>query len=577
MSVYPGTKIEFDKYGKYLPVRGTVAELRLYPTADLDAGDMIKTSGQNDPLDGLGADWVWNATSQATDDGTSVIQPQFLPAGRWTRIVNSLGIVANSGGNAPNIAPSQAVLAAPTGATNVGFKNANAAPNGDFASTGFVARSVDDKLKDTISILDYGVSEANADNSVQLANAVADARRLADSYAVPPRLIVPAGIYKYSTSPNWGMSGLHLDCQPGATFVHTGTGVAFLVDGGGLISDAGYIAMKITGGPVVRGNANTTQGVYIRAIHSSSFEMEVQNVSQEAFFLSWTVCNEYTFRCSPVHRPSFNPVPTSGIFLTSRFPNQQVSACTFYNPIIEGLTGKYGINLNDAIMNTFIGGTSESNGGGVFISSSSAYNRFIKTDFEFNVGGYDVFCAGTYNHFEGILADNEVRVTGNNNYFGGKDSIMAKLNIAGLNNVISDVSVNSTGAGANALIDNGTGTTIFRIRNAVDQSLYVDKNPQPLQLRYLTQKGGNGYLEASADQVTGGPATDTYHYKYGSGSNVFGGPGGDRIAHNSTGIGFYGKAPVARTTLPAAATDAATTMALTNALRTTLINLGLST
>lgn len=40
-------------------------------------------------------------------------------------------------------------------------------------------------------------------------------------------------------------------------------------------------------------------------------------------------------------------------------------------------------------------------------------------------------------------------------------------------------------------------------------------------------------------------------------------------------LGFYGKTPIVRPTVPAAATDPATTMALANSLRTALVNLGL--
>jgi len=43
----------------------------------------------------------------------------------------------------------------------------------------------------------------------------------------------------------------------------------------------------------------------------------------------------------------------------------------------------------------------------------------------------------------------------------------------------------------------------------------------------------------------------------------------------ATPISFYGATPVARQSVPVAATDAATTQALANSLRTALINLGL--
>ena len=47
------------------------------------------------------------------------------------------------------------------------------------------------------------------------------------------------------------------------------------------------------------------------------------------------------------------------------------------------------------------------------------------------------------------------------------------------------------------------------------------------------------------------------------------------LKHTGTSLGFYNVTPVGRPTLPAAATDPATTMALVNAIRTNLIALGL--
>ena len=47
------------------------------------------------------------------------------------------------------------------------------------------------------------------------------------------------------------------------------------------------------------------------------------------------------------------------------------------------------------------------------------------------------------------------------------------------------------------------------------------------------------------------------------------------LDHDGTTVGFYNVTPVVRATVPAAATDATTTQALVNALRTALVNLGL--
>lgn len=547
---------------KAIDTVNNISALRRFPVDRLRDGDAVITLGGSVLGDGLGGTYVWVEKSTAADDGKRTIKPDVkIGIGRW--------VLAIGGEKGEKGDPGEGIedVMAPNGSALVGFKNSNADPLGGNVSTGFITRTVESKLKDFISILDYGVSEQNADNSVQLQAAVDDARRLAVSYAVPPRIVVPAGIYKYSVSPNWAMTGLHIDCQPGATFVHTGSGVAFIVDGGP--DDGGFACMKVTGGLVIRGNVNTTDGAYIRAVHHSVFELEVQNVSEKAFHLIWTVCNEYTLRCSVLFRPPFNPVPKEGIYLSSRRLNQQVSACTFYNPIIEGLGASYGINLNDAIMNTFIGGTSESNAGGVYISDRCSYNRFIKTDFEFNVGGYDIFCGGQYNQFEGILADHESLITGPNNYIGGKDSIFDKLIISGNHNVVEDISVNSRGQATDpndALRDNGLFNTFKRIRNALNQTYYVDREPQPMQLRRLSDGGTNGYVEASSDILVGGPAIDTYHYKYGAGRNDFGGQAGTRFTHSNAGTSFNGVDPIARRAIPADATDAASNLALTNAI-----------
>lgn len=547
------TQLLFGGYKASVP---NVPALRAYPIAKLNRGDQIGVGGGDALGDMNGGTFAWDPDSIADDDGLYVVKPYDLAVGRW--VIVGRGATGPAGAKGE---PGQGLpdLQQPTGSKLVGFKNENSDPLGGNASTGFIARSVDAKLKDFISLLDYGVSEQNADNSAQLQAAVDDARRLAVSYAVPPRIVIPAGIYRYSTSPNWALTGLHLDCQPGATFVHTGTGIAFIVDGGQGENDGGFACMKVTGGLVIRGNTNTTDGAFIRAIHSSVFELEVQNVSEAGFRLIWTVCNEYTLRCSVLHRPAFNPVPKQGIVCDSRRTNQQVSACTFYNPIIEGLPNAYGIVLNDAIMNNFLGGTSESNAGGVFISDKCSYNRFVKTDFEFNVGGYDIYCLGQYNQFEGVLSDHEVHIDGNNNFIGGKDSLFNKLILNGNRNVVQDVTTNAGGGGV--FQDNGADNSVFRIRNATNQNFPADYTTHPSKFRYLSEKGGNGYLEASADQVTGGSTTDTYHYKYGTGKNTFGGPGGDRFTHNSTGTSFNGATPIARRTLPNAPTDAATTQA----------------
>lgn len=428
-------------------------------------------------------------------------------------------------------------------------------------------RPVNRVLDDFPTLPSLGVTEGNtpAANAAKFAEIMAKARDLAVNTANPPRIRVPRGFYRYDTSPNFAAQGLTLDCEPGAQFIHTGSGRAFVVDGGA--TGGGVAMMKILGGLVVRGNANTTDGVYNRAIHHSTFDMEVQSVSNYALLTEWAVCNEYWFRCSPLFRPGFNPVPVGGMFLSNRGTGEATSRCNFYNPILEGING-YGINVNDGIINTFLGGTSESNVGGIFLGAKAVGNIIDGLDLEFNTTA-DVFCQGFYNTFRNLLSDSFSSFGGLFNSVEG--GLYNAITSNGTRNSFRSVNF-STNAGA--FTDTGADTRYEMMRNATANAFLIDRVRQAVDARYLSDMGVTGLLEADASFVTGGPAADTYHYKYGTGKNVFGGPGGDRFAHSSAGTSFNGVAPIGRRAIGAAATDAATTQALVNTIRQYLIDHG---
>lgn len=79
--------------------------------------------------------------------------------------------------------------------------------------------------------------------------------------------------------------------------------------------------------------------------------------------------------------------------------------------------------------------------------------------------------------------------------------------------------------------------------------------------------------------IASGADTNLYSVVQGKGSYgviLRDGAGASKIRVNTTGIGFNGTTEVAKPTLAAAATDAATTQALVNSIRTALINYGLA-
>jgi hypothetical protein len=418
----------------------------------------------------------------------------------------------------------------------------------------------------------FGASVGIADNGPAFGRMLVACRYLAVTYAIPPRITFLSGFYRYSgldqsgVALNWAVQGLHLDAQPGVVLIHTGTGIAFDVDGGA--TGAGVACMKITGGMVIRGNTNTTDGMRNRAVHHSAFDVEIQSVSAAALRTNWVVCNEYWIRCSPAYRPIFNPVPTSGLFLSERAVGEKTSRCNFYNPLLEGING-YGIYLNSAIINTFLGGTSESNAGGIYVDPASSANIIDGLDMEANTV-VDVFCLGAYNTFRNCLSDFASSFSGTmNNVDGG---LWNAVTDAGEHNTFDRINYASAGG---AFLRNGTVGVYRNIRNA-SGTFEPDQIKRPQKLVVLgNDPGGTGILSSWASDVAGGSATDWYDYKYGAGTKrIFGGPGGDRFAHGSAGTSLNGVALIARRALPAAAADPATTMALANALRQYLIDHG---
>lgn len=529
-----------------VPYRATLAEA----IAEFPVGYYFKTDDKAGVGPHPGELWIYQRTAGAPGYVAQVV------ATASTVEINAA--IAEANAAAQVALATTAALAAPTGASLVSYA-------ADFVPS--PQRPLNKVFDDVVLLTNLGVSPEIADNSVKLAEIFAKASDIAMNYAVPPRIIVPSGQYEYSVSPNFAAQGLHLDCQPGAIFHHTGSGRAFIVDGGE--TGGGIGMMKVTGGLVIRGNPNTTDGMYNRAVHHSTFDVEVQSVSVAALRTEWVVCNEYWFRCSPVLRPFFNPVPLRGIVMDRRGVGERSSRCTFHNPILEGING-YGITLESAIITTFLGGTSESNVAGAYIGPDSSGNIFDGVDFEFNTS-MDVYNLGQYNSFRNCLSDLKCEFSGIFNNIGG--GLFNSVVDSGERNSCEDFVY---GIGGGDLTRSNSGN-YRNLRSALDH-YPADIMNGPIEKLVLGSALGpanTGLLASWASSVAGGDPNDWYEYKYGDGTKrIFGGPLGDRFAHGSDGTAFNGVALIGRRPLPAAATDAATTMALANAMRQYLIDHG---
>lgn len=566
----------------------TIAKLREVPTSGVDAETVYIAMD-------VGRTYSFDFGSLLNDDGINVIRPNDrmpLQAGRFIYLVDGFA-PGNPGapgatGPADNTYTTLAALLASDGSRKSARlvpQAGETAPAGNFnyingawvrqAADGVQytpslvpapPRQVNRVLDDIPTLPSLGVTEDNtpAANSAKFAEIMDKARELALGTANPPRIRIPRGFYRYDVSPNFAVQGMSLDCEPGAQLLHTGSGRAFICDGGA--TGGGIGMMKVVGGLVVRGNANTTDGVYQRAVHHSTFDMEIQNVSVAALRTEWAVCNEYWIRVSPVLRPLFSPVPTVGAFLSARNVGERTSRCTFYNPIFEGING-YGIICDSAIINTFLGGTSESNVGGIFVGADGVGNIVDGLDLEFNTT-VDVFCQGVYNVFRNLLSDKKSQ-------FGG---LLNKVEGGLFNEVVNGGEANSFShinysIGGSAFTDGGTLSNRGMIRNATTASIEPDMNKRPVGYQQVGTVG-TGSIYGRSDLVDGGDAGDTSFAKQGAGRLYLSTASGRKISIRDSGTSFYGVPEIGRRTLAAAATDAATTQTLVNEIRQYLIDHG---
>jgi len=390
-------------------------------------------------------------------------------------------------------------------------------------------------LRDKISIKDYFVAgEADYTNAMALASA--DAISSSSGFDTIC-LEFPSGVYPYTTSPNWAIPRLEIRCNPGVVFKHTGSGKAVVFDGGA--TGGGVFCVKLTGDPLIQGNASTTVGVYTRAVHHSKFEARVRDVSVAPLETAWAVCNEYNIRSSPLGEPAFAVTPASGMILGERAPLESTSACTFYNPVIASVT-TYGLNLQSAVMNTFIGGTVEGCGGGLFISDKCFGNTFNNTDFEFNIST-DLFCQGVDNTFIGVLSDKEIEFSAastRNKLIGGRTN---NIKVAGDKNEFHGTLYGIAGGDFH---DSGTGTVTRSLVAATGSTPLPDRGGNVVQVGSMGPSSAEALLYGASPLISGGPAADVDLFKRGSGNVNSRAAGGiNALSWGSGGLGFYGATP----------------------------------
>jgi hypothetical protein len=287
----------------------------------------------------------------------------------------------------------------------------------------------------------------------------------------------PLGTYAYATSPNFAAAGVHVYCEPGTVLLHTGTGNACIIDGGTGIGLYGLTYKNLT----IQGNANSTNGLYVRSIHHSIVDHPCVtgcSVTGKAMLFEGCLAAHVNVPRVSSNEGALSPLPLYGMYFdrkTGGLGNVNSGAMVITSPAMEGLTATGGAGLyfdhaNDVNVN---GGTSEGNYEGLHYTSNATRNHVLGTDLESN-SHYDLYCEGPYNAFMALNASGTVRLTSGNGSWnliqGGLINQLTLDTNATRNRVVGIV----TGSSGGTLTDSGTNTFKLNNYDGVNGVLYAD-------------------------------------------------------------------------------------------------------
>ena len=303
--------------------------------------------------------------------------------------------------------------------------------------------------------LHYDVTNDNVDTTATLI-------AFRDLVAADPskKVIFPTGDYSYTESPNWAIGKSCIEFEGDVWFKKVGPGTGIVFDSGatGLTFDFRFgWGNRVN----VDGDADSFGGVFVRSCHHCKIAVNVRGCGAlfDAFSLEFSVLGEYDFVASTNQPDTFTTQPLRGLYATSRNAGETVSACTFYNIIIEGVSSN-GIVLDDAIKNLFLCGTTEGNGGDNLVClPASRINTFQGIDLEVSGSGVGLRDGGRNNTFNDLFNDAETIFEStaiNPKIIGGQyDGITINAGASGTS--LTDFSYGSV---SGVIVDNGDFTTI---------------------------------------------------------------------------------------------------------------------
>lgn len=331
---------------------------------------------------------------------------------------------------------------------------------------GAVRRSVQDKLRERVSIKDFGaVGDGVTDDTA----AITKAR---DALAANPtkfRLIWPTGTYINSGSQNWAIQNAVVEAEGEVHLQYTGTGNALVIDGTGQ-PHAGCYNLTFRGF-TIDAPATAQNGAFIKDVHHSDIKLKSRGAgpTYAGFKTDGCVCTDMVLECSPNADGGWyqNAMPQYGLWCTGGV-GAQTSYCNFRNIIMEGLaktTVGAGIYLEAAFGNNFYGGTSEGCTIGIATASNAngcLNNKFFGIDLEANTD-HDIFEQGLGNEYHSVdTTKHVVLVAGSNSckFFGGQH-FNVEVALGAIANGFFGITFNRSGVAGTGTFTVGDESTVY--------------------------------------------------------------------------------------------------------------------
>ena len=352
-----------------------------------------------------------------------------------------------------------------------------------------------------------GVGFASTNNT-----AFADAVTWLALQTEPAAIVFSAGIWEYSTSPNWAHDYAQILGHGTVRLRYTGTGNAFILDGGA--AGIGNFDMKV--GPFIIEAPNTAQdGVYLRSVHHSKLDFNVRGcgTNYAGMRILWGVVNDIRLIVSVNEGGWYlSAKPKYGLYLHTRGGADATAYNTFVNPILEGC--QIGCEIDDAIGNQFFAGTMEgctTVGLNLVTLDKTNSNKFYGVDYELNGAagaGPDIWVNGFGNEFIGVDTFSEliIQADAKNTIIRGGGHRDITIDAGARTTIINGITIDRFGnIPAGVITDNGTDSIIRDIiDNAGNYTLVrgITKNPTTLPAKQTITVGASPFQYVNTSDVS---------------------------------------------------------------------------